>query len=109
MGEEKVDSAHAAIEEVEAEGPDPGAGVKHKGGPVVKRDLDARRVSPVAKGVRPRCRHRSATPPDRQAHGDLRYSRQKIVTVPTSSSACANSGNAVTATSRSTPSTLVIR
>src|SRR6266487_2869377 len=71
MGEKEVDSPRAAIEEVEAEAPDPGAGVEHKGGPVVKRDLDARRVSPVAKGVRPRCRHRSATTPDRQAHGDL--------------------------------------
>ena len=71
MGEEKVDSAHAAIEELEAEGPDPGAGIEHKECPVVKRDLDARRVSAVTKGVGPRCRHRSATPPDRQAHGDL--------------------------------------
>ena len=102
-------SPRAALEEVEAEAPDPGAGVEHEDGPVVERDLDARRVPAVPKRVRPRCRHRAAAAPDRQAHGDLTLSRQKIATIPTSSSACANSGNAVTATSRSTPSTLVIR
>jgi hypothetical protein len=37
------------------------------------------------------------------------YSRQVIITMPTNSSACAKSGNAVTATSRSTPSRLVTR
>src|SRR4026208_421054 len=72
MGKEKVDSPRTAIDEVEAEAPDPGAGVEHKGGPVVERDLDARRISAVAKGVWPRCRHRSATTPDGQAHGELR-------------------------------------
>lgn len=72
MGEEKVDSPRPAIEEVEAEAPDPGAGVEHKVGPVVERDLDARRISAVANGVWSRCRHRSAATPDRQAHGDFR-------------------------------------
>src|SRR6476659_3888163 len=72
MGEEEVDSPRTTIEEVEAEAPDPCAGVEHKGGPVVERDLDARRISAVAKGVWPRCGHRSTTTPDRQAHGDLR-------------------------------------
>src|SRR6266536_3067907 len=73
MGQEEVDSPCTAIEEVEAEAPDPGAGVEHKGGgPVVERDLDARRISAVAEGVWPRRRHRAATTPDRQAHGDLR-------------------------------------
>jgi hypothetical protein len=72
MGEEEVDLPRTAIEEVEAETPDPGAGVEHKVGAIVERDLDARRISPVAKGVRPRCRHRSAATPDRHAHGDCR-------------------------------------
>src|SRR6476646_2337485 len=70
MGEEEVETPRAAIEEVEAEASDPGAGVEHQDGPVVKGDLDARRISAVAKRARPRCRHRSATTPDRQAHGD---------------------------------------
>src|SRR5512132_4012388 len=72
MGEEEVDSPRTTIEEVEAEAPDPGAGVEHKGGPAVERDFDARCISAVAKSVWPRCRHRSATTPDSQAQGDLR-------------------------------------
>jgi len=67
-----VDSPRTPIEELEAEAPDPGAGVEHKDRPVVERDLDARRIPAVSKGVRPRCWHRSATTPDRQAHGDVR-------------------------------------
>ena len=77
--------------------------------PSAKRDLDAGRVPAVADGVRPRCRHGTAAAPDLQAHRGHHHSRQKIATIPTNSSACAKSGKAVTATSRSTPSRLVIR
>ena len=53
-------------------------------------------------------RHREpVVAPDGQAHRLTRYSRQKIATIPTNSSACAKGGNAVTATVRSTPSVLV--
>src|SRR4029079_14933731 len=72
MGEEEGDSPRTTIEEVEAEAPDPCACVEHKGGPVVERDLDARRISAVAKGVWPRCPHRYETPTNGQAHGELR-------------------------------------
>src|SRR5713226_3332881 len=104
-----MDPLHAAVQELETQRPDPRASVEHEDRAVVQGDLDAGRVSAVRDGVGPRCWHRATAAPDRHAHAGPLYSRQKIATIPTNSSACAKSGNAVTATSRSTPSMLVIR
>src|SRR5207248_10133668 len=76
--------------QVEAERPDPGAGVEDEGRVLPERDLDAGGVAAVGDGVRPRCRHGAAAAPDGDANAA--YSRQKIATMPTNSSACANSG-----------------
>src|SRR6266516_132453 len=108
VSEAEMDLPHAAVQELETQPSDPGAGVEHENRAVVQRDLDAGRVSAVGDGLRPRCWHRAAAAPDRHAHA-APYSRQKIATIPTNSSACAKSGNAVTATSRSTPSMLLMR
>src|SRR5205814_8291462 len=93
--------------QVEAERPDPGAGIEDQRHAFTERDLDAGGVAAVGDRVGPRCRHGAAAAPDGDAHAA--YSRQKIATMPTNSSACANSGKAVTATLRSVPSLLVMR
>ena len=68
--EKEMDPASAALLELEAEPPDPGAGIEHDDGSVVEQDLDAGRVPAVVNRVRPRGRHRTAAPPDRHAHAD---------------------------------------
>src|SRR5689334_4829444 len=105
MREEEMDAPCAAPHELGAEGADARAGVEYQRLLVVERDLDARCVAAVRDRARTGRRYRTAASPDREAH----QTRQKIATIPTNSSEWAYSGNAVTSTSRSTPSVLVIR
>ena len=85
--QEEMEPPDAAVDEVEAEVDDPGSRVEDKDGAVLEGDLHARRVPAERHGVGPRSRHRSAAAPDRQTRSRHRYSRQKIATMPTNSSA----------------------
>ena len=69
--EEHVELASTALEELDAELSDPGAGVEHEDGPVGQRDLDARGVAAEFDRLRARCRHRAAAAPDRYPHREL--------------------------------------
>src|SRR5919204_6959968 len=105
MGQQHMELPDPPVEQLAPKGSDSRTCIEDQDPTVGKDHLDARGVSSVTDRLPTGRGDRPATAPDPQLH----HVRQKIVTVPTSSSACANSGKAVTSTSRETPSMLVIR
>src|SRR5262245_47221143 len=105
VGEQDPDPPLLAARELAGERTDAGACVEHEGRPVVELQLEAGGVAAVADRRRPRRRQRPAAAPEPGDHPrSPAQAPQKIATMPTNSSAWANSGKAVTEISRATPS-----
>src|SRR5262249_50365124 len=103
VGEADVEQAGIPLHEPLPELADPGARVEDQRRAVGELELDTGRVAAVADGRGSRRGERPPRTPDADDH-DAAGSSQKIDMAPTTSSGCEKSGNAVTVTSRSRPS-----
>ena len=100
MRQADVDLLRPVLGEVETEGANAGARVEDDTGPV-RRDLDTGRVAAGAPSLAPAWRASRGIPRSSRAPP---YASQKMTMMPWNSSSGPNSGNAVVAMSRLTPS-----